>query len=260
MKLVDSHCHLHMIDLAPYQGELSKALAHAAELGVEHFLSVSVDMQAYAELLAIAKKYKQVDISVGIHPTTEIELDPGIDELLKHAAENEVVAIGETGLDYYRCEGDMTWQQERFRRHIQVAKTLKKSLIIHTRMAREDTIRILKEEQADQVGGVMHCFTEDLAMAQAAIDLGFLISFSGIVTFKNATEIQSVAQQVPLTSMLVETDCPFLAPVPYRGKPNVPAYVRYVAEKIAELKSVSVEDVAEQTTKNYFKLFGRKSA
>ncbi len=256
MYLVDSHCHLDRLDLAHYDGDLAKALEYAALQGIGHMLTVSVDLQALPELLRIANTYPHISASVGLHPNdAAIPHEPTTEELVALARHEKVVAIGETGLDYYRNEGDMTWQQDRFRQHIRAAKEIRKSLIIHTRMAKEDTLRILKEENASAVGGVMHCFTEDWDTASAALDLNFYISISGIVTFKNAAEVQEVAKKIPLDRMLIETDSPYLAPVPHRGKSNEPAYVRYVAEFIADLRGISVVELAERTTENFFTCF-----
>ena len=253
--LIDSHCHLDQLDLTPHNGKLDKALANAKTHGVGHFLCVCIDLEHFPDVLKIAEQYDNVYASVGLHPNEKVNAEPTVAELIKLAQHPKVIAIGETGLDYYRTEGDVSWQQERFRHHIQAALEVKKPLIVHSRQAREDTIRILKEEGADKIGGVMHCFTENWEMAQQAIALNFYISFSGIVTFKNAHELQEVAKQVPLNKMLVETDSPYLAPNPYRGKPNEPAYVRYVAEYIAELRQLNFAAVAEQTTKNFKELF-----
>jgi len=256
MFLVDSHCHLDQLDLSKYAGDLSKALEFAAEQGVKHFLSVSTTLKESTDLLKIANAYSNVSVSVGIHPNEpEDSSEPDIAGLIELASNKKVVAIGETGLDYFRSSGDLAWQQERFRRHIRAAISIKKPLIIHTRQAQEDTLRILKEENASSIGGVMHCFTEDWNTARAALDLGFVISFSGIVTFQNAKEIQEVAKKVPLDRLLVETDSPYLAPVPHRGQSNEPAYVRYVAEYIAQLRGISVVELAEQTTKTFFEVF-----
>lgn len=253
--LVDSHCHLDRLDLSEHNQDLATAIAAAEKRGVEHFLSVSVDLQDLPKILAITEQFPHIGASVGVHPTEEVASEPRVEDLLNLTKHPKVVAIGETGLDYYRAQGHMPWQQQRFRTHIQAAKLCHKPLIIHTREARADTIQILKEEQAETVGGVFHCFTEDLSMAKQAIDLGFYISFSGIITFKNADEIRDVMQKLPLDRILIETDSPYLAPVPYRGKTNQPAYVYYVAECIAELRKISYEEVAQQTTKNFFKLF-----
>jgi TatD DNase family protein len=257
MFLVDSHCHLDRLDLAPYDGDLGKALSYANSLGVGHMLCVSINMNNFEAVKQTAKNYDFVSASVGVHPNETEGHDPSVDELLHLADDDDIVAIGETGLDYFRSEGDLTWQHDRFRRHIQVSRETKKPLIIHMRDATEDTLRILKEEKADEVGGVMHCFVEDWEVAQRALDLNFMISFSGIVTFKNAQALQLVAQKVPQEKMLVETDSPYLAPIPYRGKSNQPAYVVNVAEKVAELRGISVDEVAELTTKNYVNLFGK---
>jgi len=209
------------------------------------------------EIIQLAKKHQMISASVGVHPNAELKNTLTVEEINEIACDNEVVAIGETGLDYFRSNGDLAWQRERFRTHIQAAKELKKPLIIHSREAKLDVIKILKEEKAHEVGGVMHCFVDDLETAKAAIDLGFLISFSGIVTFKNAKPLQEVARQISLKNMLIETDSPYLAPTPHRGKTNQPAYVRYVAEFLADLKGESLEDVAKNTTKNYEDKFNK---
>ncbi len=255
--LVDSHCHLDRLDLARHHGDLGQALQYAQAEGVEHMLCVAIDMESYPAMLALARNYPQVSASVGVHPNERGGQVPDAGGLVALATDPKVVAIGETGLDYYRSEGDVGWQRERFRSHIQAAREAKLPLIVHSRAARDDTVQILREEQACEVGGVMHCFTEDWDMARAALDLGFYISFSGIVTFKNARELQDVAQRVPLDRMLVETDSPYLAPIPHRGKPNEPAYVRHVAELIAQLRGISYEAFASATTENFYQLFGR---
>ena len=257
MFLIDSHCHLDRLDLEPYDGKLSNALNYANELGVGHMLCVSINMENYSSVIGVAKKYDFVSASVGVHPNETEGHDPSIDELIALADDKDVVAIGETGLDYFRSEGDLTWQHDRLRRHVAASRETKKPLIIHMRDATEDTLRILKEEKADEVGGVMHCFVEDWETAQRALDLNFMISFSGIVTFNSAKELQEVAKKVPKDKMLVETDSPYLAPVPFRGKSNQPAYVVNVAEKIAALREISIDEVADLTTKNYVNLFGK---
>jgi TatD DNase family protein len=244
-----------MLDLAPFGGSVGGVLAAAHEQDVEHFLCVSINMENYPAMLEIAETHAQVMASVGLHPNERDGHEPGIDELVELARHPKVVAIGETGLDYFRSEGDLDWQRDRFRRHIVAAKQSGKPLIIHSRDAREDTLRILEEENAGEAGGVMHCFTGDWDMAQHAMDLNFYISFSGIVTFKSAHELQEVALKIPAERMLVETDCPYLAPVPHRGKPNQPAFVRHVAEFIAELRGESYEHIAEMTTRNFESLF-----
>ncbi|MFZ0791843.1 MAG: TatD family hydrolase, partial [Chromatiaceae bacterium] len=201
-----------------------------------------------------------VSVSVGVHPGQEPDeaghIEPSLDDLVALADDRRVVAIGETGLDYYHGRGDLGWQRERFRVHIAAARACRKPLIIHTRDAREDTIRILREEQAQEVGGVLHCFTETLEMAEQGMDLGFYVSFSGIVTFRNAADLREVASRVPLDRLLIETDSPYLAPVPHRGKPNEPRLVAHVAACIAELRGLSVEALAALTSANYFRLFG----
>lgn len=255
MQFADSHCHLDQLDLVLYEGDLSKALLKANQQDVYHFLCVCITLEHFNDVLNIAKKYPNVVASVGLHPNEEVGNEPSAEELAKLASDEKVVAIGETGLDYYRSQGDVEWQRERFREHIRAAKLINKPLIIHSRQAQSDTLKILREEGADSIGGVMHCFTEDWSMAQAAMDLNFNISFSGIVTFKNAVEIQEVAKRVPLERMLIETDSPYLAPNPHRGKPNEPAYVRLVAEFIAHLRGVDINLIAEHTTQNYLNLF-----
>ncbi len=253
--LVDSHCHLDMLDLAPFGGSIDGVLAAAHELDVGQFLCVSINMEDYPAMLKIAESHEQVLASVGLHPNERGGHDPEVDELVELARHSKVVAIGETGLDYFRSEGDLDWQRERFRRHIAAAKRSGKPLIIHSRDAKEDTLKILDEEHASEAGGVMHCFTGDLDMAERAMALNFYISFSGIVTFKSARELQEVALEMPLERMLIETDCPYLAPVPHRGKPNQPAYVRHVAEFIAELRGESYEHIAGATSSNFERLF-----
>ena len=206
-------------------------------------------------MLEIVEQHGRVSASVGLHPNEQDGHDPDVDELVAYAKHPKVIAIGETGLDYFRSEGDLDWQRDRFRRHITAAKQAGKPLIIHSRDAKEDTLRILEEESAGEAGGVMHCFTGDWDMAKRAMDLNFYISFSGIVTFKSARELQEVATRMPAERYLVETDSPYLAPVPHRGKPNQPAFVRHVAEFIAELRGESYEQVAAETTRNFEHLF-----
>jgi len=250
--LIDSHCH---IPLLSEDMSVDDILNNAKENDISHMLCVAIDLDGSPDIIELAKQHEMVSASAGIHPNTELEKEASVDDILSLASAEEVVGIGETGLDYFRSEGDLDWQRDRFRTHIAAAKELKKPLIIHTREAKDDVIRILKEEGADTVGGVMHCFVEDWETAQAAMDLNFLISFSGIVTFKNAKDLQAVAKLVPLDQMLVETDSPYLAPMPFRGKTNQPAYVRHVAEFIATLKELEFDTVAQQTSNNYHKLF-----
>jgi TatD DNase family protein len=253
--LVDSHCHLDMLDLAPFGGSIDGVLAAAHAAGVGHFLCVAVNLEDYPAMLRIAETHGDVTVSVGVHPNERGGRDPSIDELAGLAAHPRVVAVGETGLDYVRSEGDLEWQRDRFRRHIAAAGEAGKPLIIHSRDAGDDTIAILEAEGAERVGGVMHCFTGDWALAEQAMALGFYISFSGIVTFRSAAVLQDVARRMPLERMLVETDCPYLAPVPHRGKPNQPAWVRHTAEFIAELRGESCEAIAAATTTNFRTLF-----
>ena len=252
--LVDSHCHINCLEggVAVAQDYLDRARA----VGVEHFLCVSIDWETYPDVLSIAQSHQDVSASVGVHPNAQGGVEPTVDMLAKEADHEKVIAIGETGLDYYRQDGGVEWQRERFRQHIHAAKLTKKPLIIHTREAREDTIKILQEENAAEVGGVMHCFTETWEMAQAAIAMNFYISFSGIVTFKSAKSLQDVARKMPLDRMLIETDSPYLAPAPHRGKSNEPAYVAHVAEYIAGLRESTVEDIGKHTTENFYTLFG----
>lgn len=254
--LIDSHCHLNMLNLDPYKGDLGVLIEKARFAGIEHILCVGVDLLHAEDVIDIAEKYSNVSASVGLHPSEKVEREPTVEELSALAKNPQVVAVGETGLDYYYNKEGLENMRERFRMHIRAALKIKKPLIIHSRNAPEDTIRILQEEHAREVCGVMHCFTESWEMAHHALDLGFYISFSGIVTFKNAKTLAEVAKKVPLESMLIETDAPYLTPEPFRGKPNEPQYVRYVAERLAELKNTTFENVATHTTQNYFKLFG----
>lgn len=254
---IDSHCHINFPELA---ARMPEVLAKMADNQVTHALCVSVDLPDFPQVLALAHQYPHIYASVGVHPDYEDTPEPSVEQLVQLADDPKIVAIGETGLDYYRLEGDLEWQRERFRTHIKASRLTRKPLIIHTRSASEDTIRIMREEgagtDAGGVAGVMHCFTESLAVAQAAIEMGFYISFSGIVTFKSAKELQAVALALPLERMLIETDAPYLAPVPYRGKMNEPGFVAHVAEYLAQLKGVSVQEVAAQTSANFRRLFG----
>jgi TatD DNase family protein len=222
---------------------------------VTHALCVSVTLDKLPDIFKIANTYPHIFASVGVHPDYEDIEEPTVEELCRLAQEKKVVAIGETGLDYFRVQGSPAWQRDRFRTHIKAAIQSNLPLIIHTRSAAEDTLNIMREEGADKVGGVMHCFTESLDVALEAIKLNFYISFSGIVTFKNALELKEVVKAIPLNRMLIETDSPYLAPVPYRGKINDPSNVIHVAEEIAKLKNISVEEVGQVTTHNFFELF-----
>jgi TatD DNase family protein len=254
--LIDSHCHLDRIDLAPYQNDFANFMLAAKDSQIEHLLTIAIDLESYPAMLSLVSDYPQISVTVGVHPNEQDGQDPTVDELIELGKIDKVIGIGETGLDYFRSEGDLAWQQQRFRNHISAAKALKKPLIVHTRDAKQDTLRILQEENAAEVGGIIHCFTEDWEFAQGALDLGFYISFSGIVTFNSAKEIKEVAKKVPTDRFLIETDSPYLAPVPYRGKPNYPTYVRYVAEQIAELRGTSLNQVAEESSNNFRTLFG----
>jgi len=253
--LIDSHCHIDLMDYEKLGGDPDTAVAYAHENGIGHMLCVSVNLEQYPNMLNTIDKMPKVFASVGVHPNEQDGLDPGVEKLVELADNEKVVAIGETGLDYFRSEGDLEWQRDRFRRHIEAAKQTGKPLIIHSREAKQDTIKLLQEENAQDIGGVMHCFAEDWEMAKQAMDLNFYISFSGIVTFKSAITLQDVAKRVPLDRMLVETDSPWLAPMPFRGKTNQPAYVKYVAEYIAELRDDTVDNIATATTENFFRLF-----
>ncbi len=250
--LVDSHCHLDFPELA---ADLPGVLAKMRENDVGAALCVSVTLEDFPKVLALAEQHDHLYASVGVHPDYPDLREPTAAELVELARHPKVVAIGETGLDYYRLTGDLEWQRERFRIHIRAAREARKPLIIHTRSASEDTLRLMREEGAEQAGGVMHCFTESWAVAEGALALGFYISFSGIVTFKNAKELKDVARRVPLDRLLVETDSPYLAPVPYRGKTNQPAWVKHVAEEVALLQDRSFAEVADRTTANFYKLF-----
>ena len=249
---VDSHCHINFPELAARADEV---IARMQENQVSHALCVSVNLPDWPQVLAMAEQFANVYASVGVHPDHENEDEPDVDRLVGLARHPKVIAIGETGLDYFRLKGDLEWQRARFRTHIRAAKQSGKPLIIHTREAAADTLRIMKEESAGDIGGVMHCFTESWEVAEAAMAMGFYISFSGIVTFKNAVALKEVARKVPLERMLIETDSPYLAPVPYRGKTNEPAYVKHVAEEIARLRDISLDEIGEATTRNFFNLF-----
>lgn len=252
---IDSHCHLNMLKLDAYDGSLSALVEQARSVGVSHILCVATDLENSKTVAGIAEQFSDVSASVGVHPSDTVDAEPTVEVLVDLAAHPKVIAIGETGLDYYYNDSGLDAMRERFRIHIRAAKQVNKPLIIHSRNAREDTLRILREEKAEAVKGVMHCFTESWGMAQEAMEMGFYISISGIVTFKNAGEVAEVAKRVPLDRLLIETDAPYLAPAPFRGKQNEPQYVRFVAEKIAELKKLSIEKIAEVTTQNFQNLF-----
>jgi TatD DNase family protein len=250
--LVDSHCHLNFPELLANLPAIKQAMQ---DNQVGHALCISVTLPDFPQVLALAEENENFYASVGVHPDYEDIQEPTIDELIKLANHPKVIAIGETGLDYFRLTGDLEWQRTRFRTHIRAAIATGKPLVIHTRNSPEDTLRIMREENAQQVGGVMHCFTESLDVALEAIALGFYISFSGIITFKNAHTIKEVAKHVPLDRILVETDSPYLAPTPYRGKTNQPSYVKHVGEEVANLRGISFDELAAATTESFFRLF-----
>jgi len=252
---IDSHCHLDRIDLSPYQHDFANFVLDAQQQGISHMLCIAIDLESYPAMRELVAPYPQISLSVGVHPNVTEGKEPSIADLLVLAAEDKVIAIGETGLDYFHGKVELEWQRQRFKNHIQVAKSLRKPLIIHTREAGHDALDVLREEGADQVGGIIHCFTEDWAYAEKALELNFYISFSGIVTFKNAQAIKEVAKKIPSDRFLIETDSPYLAPAPFRGKPNYPTYVSYVAAHIAELRDISVAEVAELSSENFSRLF-----
>ncbi len=252
MQLVDSHCH---INFAPLCDDTPGVLKRAAENGVSHLLCISVNLEDYPQVEKLAQEHDHVFASVGVHPNTTDCFEPDVEHLLNLAANPKVVAIGETGLDYFRSEGDLSWQRSRFQTHIEAAIGCNKPLIIHTRAAADDTMDMLETLGADQCGGVLHCFSEDWKTAKRALDIGFYISFSGILTFKNAENLRDIASKVPEDRMLIETDSPYLAPVPFRGKTNEPSYVLHVAEKLAQVRKMSLDEVAIATTANFFSLF-----
>jgi TatD DNase family protein len=256
LRLVDSHCHLNRLDLDAFSGSLELALKAASQAGVEHFLTVSVEREDALLLKNLAQLHPCVSYSVGWHPTS-VRDEPLYDWLIDLGQDQQCIALGETGLDFYHQEEGQTveMQIQAFREHIQAAKFLGKPLIIHTRQSAFETLQVLREENADEIGGVMHCFTENWDIAQQALDLGFMISLSGIVSFKNAHIVHEVAQKTPLDRLLIETDAPYLAPSPYRGKPNHPAWVKYVAQAIADLRGISIEELGQATSENFYRYF-----
>lgn len=255
ISLADSHCHLPILECVPRGHALAPALEAAREAGVDYMLCVCIELESFAQVLSLARADPRIFASVGVHPNSRDCEEAHSDRLVELAADPRVVAIGETGLDYYRSSGDLAWQRERFRIHIRAAKRARKPLIIHCREAGGDVVDILAQEDAAEIGGVMHCFVDSWEIAQRAMSMGFYISFSGILTFKNAQSVHDVARRVPLERLLIETDAPYLAPVPYRGKANQPAYVRHVAEYLAELRGLSLAELARITTGNFFRLF-----
>ncbi|TPH16211.1 TatD family hydrolase [Litorilituus lipolyticus] len=253
---IDSHCHLDRLDLSEYDNNLDNVVNAAKIANVTEMLCVSVTLKEFPLMVEKTKHYENVSLTCGAHPLNQDDII-NTEELLELAQHQRVIAIGETGLDYYYAPETKELQQDSFRKHIQVAKQLKKPLIIHTRDAQEDTLAIMREEGADEIGGILHCFTESWEMAEQAIELGFYISFSGIVTFKNANALRSVAAKVPNNRFLIETDAPYLAPVPHRGKQNQPAYVVEVAKHLASIRGQSVEEIAKLSTDNFNHLFDR---
>jgi len=251
---VDSHCHL---DFPELRQNLPEILERMQANRVTHALCVSVNLPDWPGLIGLVESQERLWASVGVHPDYEDTPDPEPEELVRLATHPKVVAIGETGLDYYRLTDAPEWQRQRFRRHIRAARDSGLPLIVHTRASAQDTLDILREEGAHEVGGVMHCFTESWEVAQAAMDLNFHISLSGIVTFKNASALHDVAARMPLDRLLIETDSPYLAPVPYRGKTNDPSLVMHVAARIAQLKGLEPEDVGQASTENFFNLFSK---
>ena len=253
--LVDSHCHLDRLDLTPFAGDFSKFLEEVENSLIDRMLCVCINLSEYPAMRELVEAETRIDVSVGVHPNEHCAFEPTIAELVDLGGDERVVAIGETGLDYYREGYDAAVQEERFRRHIRAAKQLGKPLIVHSRSAPRDTLRILTEENAEDVGGVFHCFTEDWSTARGALNLNFCISFSGIVTFKNAATLQDVARRVPSDRYMIETDSPYLAPVPLRGKPNYPVYIRHVAEFLAGIRGATLSKIADESAANYFTLF-----
>ena len=251
---VDSHCHIDFPDL---RARLSEILGLMEKNRVGHALCAAVNLEQLPGVFEIAENHENIFASAGVHPDHEGAGEPAVADLVARSDHPRVVAIGETGLDYYRLTGDLEWQRERFRVHIRAARDRGLPLIIHTRAAAEDTVAIMHEERAAEVGGVMHCFTESLDVALASLDMGFFISFSGILTFKNARDLKEIAKLVPLDRILVETDSPYLAPVPHRGRTNEPGFVTHVAQELARLRGIDVDEVARTTTNNFFGLFRR---
>ena len=252
IQLVDSHCHIDFPELAD---DIDAVLARMQASDVSHALCVNVNMENFPRVLALAHGHGNLFATVGVHPDQQQGAEPGWEEIARLARQERILAIGETGLDYYRIEGDAEWQRARFRNHIRAAREVGKPLVIHCRRAAEDLLAIMREERAAEVGGVMHCFTESWAVAEQAMEMNFLISFSGIVTFRNAAEVRTVAARVPWDRILVETDSPYLAPVPMRGKTNEPAFVRHVAEGLAQVRATDLVHVARATTANFFRVF-----
>lgn len=254
MFLIDSHCHINFPD---FDNRLDELLGNARDNDVHHMLCIATSWENADDVRQLAIDHSEISASFGIHPNTDTTegYEPDTAEIISKSSDPIIVAVGETGLDYHWNEGDLGWQHERFERHIEAAREVKKPLVIHTRAAASDTMDKLENLQARDAGGVMHCFAEDWEIAKRALDIGFFISFSGIVTFKSAKSVQEVARKAPIDRMLVETDSPFLAPVPFRGKQNQPAYVRHTAECVAQLRNQSLEEIAQATSENFYQLF-----
>jgi len=253
--LVDSHCHLDCIDLSDFNNSFDRLVQHTHEAGVEHMLCVSINLRTYPDMLEKVRDYPNISVSAGLHPMADESDEFSVEYLSELAKDKKVVAIGETGLDYYYHKDNPQWQQERFRAHVQVANEVNKPLIVHTRDAGDDTLKILQQENAESCGGVIHCFTETKDFANRAMELGFMISFSGIVTFRNASALREIAKTIPDERLLIETDSPYLSPVPHRGKQNQPAFVQHVAETLAQIRNTSVESIAELSRNNFYQLF-----
>lgn len=253
---IDSHCHIDCIDLKDHENSLDRLMQQVADDGVDHMLCVCIDLHQFDAMYDVVKNYPQISVSAGMHPTHAVGESLSVEEILKTVKREEVVAVGETGLDFFYQKDKPQWQKDRFRYHIEAAKQVNKPIIVHTRDARDETIEIIQQENARDCGGVIHCFTEDWAFAKQALDEGFYISFSGITTFKTAEQIREVARKVPADRFLIETDSPYLAPVPKRGKQNHPGYVKYVAECLANERNVTVEEIAAQSKQNYYQFIG----
>lgn len=254
---VDSHCHLDRLNLDAHGGDFAAMMAATQDAGVSHMLCIGVDLESFPNVQALAEQYPQVFASVGVHPLYKESREPSVDELLERAAHPKVIAIGETGLDYFYAKEERDWQKRYFIAHIEAARQTGLPLVVHTRGAKEDTLNLIREYGGGEVKGVLHCFTEDLDMAQQAIELGFYISISGIVTFRNAESLRDTVRALPIEKLLIETDSPWLAPIPFRGKPNEPRFVANVAECVAELKGVSVAELGRITADNFFTLFNK---
>jgi TatD DNase family protein len=253
--LIDSHCHLDRLDLKPYENDFDCLMQQIRAENIEHLLCIAIDLEAYPAMRKLVANYDDISVTVGVHPNENEGHEPTVEELIELGKDEKVIGIGETGLDYFRSEGDLTWQKDRFRHHIHAAKALNKPLIIHTREAGQDALDMLHEENAGEIGGIIHCFTEDWEFAKRALDLNFYISFSGIVTFNSAKQIHDVAKKVPADRFLIETDSPYLAPVPHRGRPNYPQYVKHVAQTVADLRGIALNSVADLSTRNFYTLF-----